>query len=689
MSQTHSSSQKPNKLIDSTSPYLLQHAYNPVEWYPWGEEALQKALTEDKPIIVSIGYSACHWCHVMERESFESEEIAAVMNEHFVNIKVDREERPDVDAVYMDAVQAMGVRGGWPLNAFLMPDAKPFYAGTYFPAQNWTGLLQKISDIFQQNRSELAESATQFQKVISASELKKYGLNPENTEFKTENLDVMYLEIAQSFDAERGGMQKAPKFPMPSIYQFLLHYSQTTENAQNAKSAQIHLEKTLDEMAYGGIYDQIGGGFARYSVDAEWLAPHFEKMLYDNAQLISLYSDAYNLSKKSLYKEVVYQSIQFVADELMSEEGGFYAALDADSEGVEGKYYTWTAEEINQIFKDENERILFNAYYQVKEEGNWEEGVNILHRRLSDEVFVQARKIDLDTLSEHVKKWKEKLSQVRSKRVRPGLDDKILTGWNALMLKGLCNAYQVFGEDSFLKMAKRNAEFLWQKLWNGKYLYRTYKGGEAKITAYLEDYALLMEAYITLYQITFEIHWLHKADILAQYCFENFYDTEEGFFFFTDAKGEKLIARKKEIFDNVIPASNSVMAKNLFYLGLLTDKARYTETAQTMLASTQKILLQSLEYLTNWGQLYCLFAKPMAEVAFIGEKCTTLGLEFTQKQYFPHKILLGSTTESEELPLLAHKTSIEKQTTIYVCFNKSCQLPVYQVEKAWQQIKGN
>ncbi len=689
MSQIHTSSQKPNQLIHSTSPYLLQHAYNPVAWYPWGEEALQKAKDEDKPIIVSIGYSACHWCHVMERESFENEDIAALMNTHFINIKVDREERPDVDAVYMDAVQAMGVRGGWPLNAFLMPDAKPFYAGTYFPPQNWTGLLQKIAEIFQKNRADIAESATQFQQVISASELKKYGLQAQDTDFKAEDLDKMYLEIAQNFDTTRGGMQKAPKFPMPSIYQFLLHYSQTTENAQHAQSAQIHLEKTLDEMAYGGIYDQIGGGFARYSVDADWFAPHFEKMLYDNGQLISLYADAYNLSKKPLYQSVVHQSIAFVARELTSEEGGFYAALDADSEGIEGKFYTWTAQEINQLFEEENERNLFSAYYQIKEKGNWEEGVNILCRKMSDEDFAKKHQLSEATLAAHVERWEETLLNIRNQRIRPGLDDKILTGWNALMLKGLCNAYQVFGEADFLKMATQNAGFLWAKLWNGTHLCRTYKNGEAKIMAYLEDYALLIEAYVALYQVTLEIQWLHRAEILTHYCLENFYDAEEGFFFFTDVKGEKLIARKKEIFDNVIPASNSVMAKNLFYLGLLTDKAHYTDTARTMLASTKKILLQSLEYLTNWGQLYCLFAKPIAEVVLIGKDCASVGLEFTQQQYFPHKILLGSTAECEELPLLAQKTSLEAQTTIYVCFDKSCQLPVQQVTEAWKLIKEN
>ncbi len=680
------SNKKPNQLIHSTSPYLLQHAYNPVEWHEWGEEALQKAINEDKPIIVSIGYSACHWCHVMERESFENEDIAALMNKYFINIKIDREERPDVDAVYMDAVQAMGVRGGWPLNAFLMPDAKPFYAGTYFPPQNWAGLLQRIAEIFQKNRDELSESAAQFQKVISASELQKYGMKAQETTFEPQDLDKMFTQLSQDFDAEYGGMQKAPKFPMPSIYQFLLFYVKTTQNDALAQQATTHLQKTLDEMAYGGIYDQIGGGFARYAVDSFWFAPHFEKMLYDNGQLLSLYADAYLLTRKLLYKEVVYQTIDFAKRELLQEEGGFYAALDADSEGVEGKFYTWTEAEIAQIFTDETELALLKAYYNTKQDGNWEEGVNILHRRQSDEAFTAAKGISLEDLQTYIQTWKKTLLATRANRVRPGLDDKILTGWNALMLKGLCNAYQAFGEAEFLTLAQQNAHFIWEKLYHNGQLYRTYKQGQAKILAYLEDYAALIEAYLVLYQITFEQQWLSRAQVLTNYTLENFYDTQEGFFFFTDAKGEKLIARKKEIFDNVIPASNSIMAKNLYYLGLLTDTAHYKDTVQSMLSSTKKVLLQNLEYLTNWGQLYCLMSQPTAEVVIVGTDCKAYALAIHQQAYNPHKVFVGSHEESNDLPLLSHRTAIEGKTTVYVCVNKTCQLPVQSVQEASKLI---
>ncbi|MEO1654934.1 MAG: thioredoxin domain-containing protein, partial [Bacteroidota bacterium] len=412
-----------------------------MEWYPWGPEALEKAQKEDKPIIVSIGYSACHWCHVMERESFENEDIAALMNHHFVNIKVDREERPDIDAIYMEAVQAMGMQGGWPLNAFLTPEAKPFYAGTYFPPRNWAELLQKIARVFQNEREGLEESAENFRAMIARSEMEKYGLDAQDNEFPLEALDDMVAGISPYFDEERGGMQKAPKFPMPSIYAFLLQYSQLKPSSDLKKQALGQVALTLQEMAWGGIYDQIRGGFARYSVDGDWLVPHFEKMLYDNGQLISLYAQAYQVNPLPLYKDVVYQSIHFVARELRSPEGGFYSALDADSEGEEGKFYVWTFEEIETLFPDEQDRNLLIAYYKIVPEGNWEEGKNILHRRHSDEVFADQHQISLATLQEKIQQWQEVLLQARSKRIRPGLDDKILTSWNALMLKGLVDAY--------------------------------------------------------------------------------------------------------------------------------------------------------------------------------------------------------------------------------------------------------
>ncbi|GAB4404126.1 MAG: thioredoxin domain-containing protein [Microscillaceae bacterium] len=677
----------PNRLAQSTSPYLLQHAFNPVDWFPWGEEALAKARQENKPIIVSIGYSACHWCHVMERESFENEQIATLMNRYFVNIKVDREERPDVDAIYMDAVQAMGVQGGWPLNAFLMPDGRPFYAGTYFPPQNWASLCQKVADIFAQNYEELSASAEQFRQTIARSELEKYGLVAQNKDFLPADLDAMFEGLAPAFDHERGGMQKAPKFPMPSIYRFLLDYAHTTPKAANRQKALAHVEKTLQEMAWGGIYDQIGGGFARYSVDAHWFAPHFEKMLYDNGQLIGLYAQAYQVFQNPLFKQVVYETIDFVNRELTSPEGGFYAALDADSEGVEGKFYTWTSEELESLFPDEAKRQLFAAYYHTTPEGNWEHGYNILYRREEEALICHRFGISETELQAQVQRWKSRLLALRQHRVRPGLDDKILTAWNALMLKGLVEAYQVFGEARFLEMARHNAHFLWENLISERVLYRTYKNGQARLMGYLEDYALLIDAFTSLYEATFALEWLTRARQLTTVAFENFYDPQEGFFFFTDARGEALIARKKEIFDNVIPSSNAVMAKALFRLGLMSEQPLWTETARQMLAKMQRVLLTNVEYLTYWAQLYCLMVKPMAEVVIIGPEAQAMAQALSAMHFYPHKVLLGDKEASEALPLLQNRSAIGGETTFYVCQGQVCQLPVQRLEAAWAQIE--
>lgn len=675
--------QVPNRLIKATSPYLLQHAYNPVDWYPWGEEALQKAQDEDKPIIVSIGYSACHWCHVMERESFENDEVAAIMNRYFVCIKVDREERPDVDAIYMDAIHAMGQRGGWPLNALLTPDAKPFYALTYLPKESWVQLLQNVAQVYQTRRDELEKSAEVYKRAIAASEAEKYGLTIEDLEYSREDLDKMFQSIYQEVDHTRGGTDRAPKFPMPSIWQFLLHYHQLTDSEEALRAAEV----TLTEMAKGGIYDQIGGGFARYSVDADWFAPHFEKMLYDNGQLLSLYADAYNITQKTLYKQVIDQTIAFVARELTSEEGGFYSALDADSEGVEGKFYVWEKADFENAIGTE-EAALAADYYNVTHPVNWEEG-NILHRNLGDEAFAQKHNLSLEDLQQKVQSWNTKLMAVRDQWIRPGLDDKILTSWNGLMLKGLVDAYRVLGKEHYLELALKNARFLKEKVVRENYqLYHSYKNGQATIDAYLEDYAAVAEAYIALYQATFDSQWLHLAKSLTDYAISNFYDEQEGMFFFTDANAEKLIARKKEIFDNVIPASNSIMAKNLYWLHLYFDKSEYLTKARQMLGQLKKVVVENTASAANWGMLYTYFAQPTAEVAIIGEKAQ----EFRQgidSQYFPNKILIGTNEPTDELPLLQNRGLVNSQTTLYVCYDKACQLPVNTTEDAWKQIIGN
>jgi len=669
-----------NRLANESSPYLLQHAHNPVDWFPWGEEALQKAVNENKPILVSIGYSACHWCHVMERESFEKEGIAQVMNERFVCIKVDREERPDVDAIYMDAVQAMGVNGGWPLNVFLMPDAKPFYGLTYLPPQQWANLLVSVRNAFDEHYDQLAESAEGFANHLNMSVAEQYYLTDQSPAFSRETLEAMYEKLAKSFDSALGGPRKAPKFPMPSIYSFLLRYYDVTGNEQ----ALTHSQLTLDRMALGGIYDQLGGGFARYSVDDRWFAPHFEKMLYDNGQLVTLYSEAFSLTKSTLYQQTVYHTIGFIERELTSPEGGFYSALDADSEGVEGKFYTWTTLELQSILGDDF--TWFSELYHITPEGNWEHGRNILHRITTDEDFSRMQALSLAEFHAKLRTAHQKLMAARDGRIRPGLDDKILCSWNGLMLKGLVTAYRVFGEASFLQLAERNAAFIREKLTDSATgrLWHSYKNGKATITGYLEDYAAVIDAYLALYQATFSESYLTEADRLAQYAMTQFWDEADQLFFFTDATGEALIARKKEVFDNVIPASNSMMAHNLYVLSLLLERPEYTERLDAMLGRVQHLLQQNADYLTNWAALYALRVKPTAEIALVGPVAETIRHAIDQR-FYPNKVLAGTASVSS-LPLLESRTTINGQTAIYVCYNRTCQLPVTTVDEAWKLL---
>ena len=668
-----------NKLSQSSSPYLLQHQHNPVEWFPWGAEALEKARKEEKPIIVSIGYSACHWCHVMERESFEDQEVARLMNQHYVCIKVDREERPDVDQIYMDAIQAMGLQGGWPLNVFLSPEQKPFYGGTYFPKQNWLQLLGNVATAYREKREELEESAEKFTEALQMSESQKYGLEPHTAEFKEEELEGFYQKFSKNFDTKKGGLSRAPKFPMPSHWLFLLRFWATT----GRKEALEQVNTTLREMAWGGIYDQLGGGFARYSVDAEWFAPHFEKMLYDNGQLISLYSEAYTASQNPLFKKVVYQTIGWAEREMLSPEGGFYAALDADSEGEEGKFYCWEFREVEEILGREAE--IFSDYYNLDEQGNWENGKNILHRRESIGDFAHKYELDPEELQQLLAEAELKLFREREKRIRPGLDDKILAGWNGLMLKGLADAYAAFGEPSFLDLALRNARFIDQHMQQENKLMRNFKNGKASIAGYLEDYALVIEAYLRLYEVCFQEEWLYKAKKLLKYCLENFWDEEEKLFFYTDAGSEKLIARKKELFDNVIPSSNSVMALNLYRLGILLDVQHYQLLARQMLGAAHKLLLAEPQYFTYWGCLYTHFARPTAEIAIVGPEHHAFSQRIYQQRYHPNKVMCAAE-KGGTLPLLENRQAEERKTTVYVCYNQSCQKPVHSPEEALELL---
>ncbi len=669
----------PNHLINETSPYLLQHAYNPVDWYPWGSEALEKAKNENKPILVSIGYSSCHWCHVMERESFENDSIAAIMNKYFINIKVDREERPDVDQIYMDAVQAMGGNGGWPLNVFLLPNQKPFYGGTYFPPSGWIELLKNIDTAYKGRRDELEGAANSLAKSLSSSELEKYNLSPQKSEFHVDELDSMYSKLSKRFDTTLGGMDRAPKFPMPGSWQFLLNYYAVSKD----EKALSQLTLTLDEIAKGGIYDQVGGGFARYSVDAEWLVPHFEKMLYDNGQLVSLYSNAYKLTKSSLYKHVVYQTIDWLKREMTDPSGGFYAALDADSEGVEGKFYIWTKAEFDEVVG--KNAALMTAFYNVTDEGNWEHGNNILHNKLSNEEFAKANGISIDELTEIVNSTNKALLDKRASRIRPGLDDKVLAAWNGLMIKGLIDAYEAFGEEEFLTLATTNANFIQDRMIIDGRLKRTFKEDKASIDAYLEDYAFVIQAFTALYQATFDEKWLKEADSLMKHANANFFDEKEQFYFFTDNESEALIARKKEVFDNVIPASNSQMAINLYTIGTLLDNEDYLEKSRHMLSSMARLVLEEPNYTYNWGILYEMMSFGSAEVAIVGDEAELIRKQLAE-HFYPFKILMGTKTESQ-LPLMEYKTMVNDKTTIYVCYNKTCKLPVNSFEAALKQLK--
>ncbi|MFD2721649.1 thioredoxin domain-containing protein [Hymenobacter monticola] len=686
-----------NRLAQETSPYLQQHAHNPVDWYPWGPEALNRAKVEQKPILVSIGYAACHWCHVMERESFENDAVAEVMNRHFVCIKVDREERPDVDQVYMDALHAMGLQGGWPLNVFLTSEAKPFYGGTYFPKGNWLKLLANIGEAYAgEHRAELEQSAERFMEVIGASELQKYGVQNLNAAQEADysalqaigvapktgpagvsgdEFKLLVYNLSTQFDRERGGMNRAPKFPMPGIWRFLLRAYAISGSPAVLNQAVL----TLREMAWGGIYDQVHGGFARYSVDAEWLAPHFEKMLYDNGQLVSLYSEAFQLTQEELFREVVYDTIEFVRLELTNAEGGFYSSLDADSEGEEGKFYVFTKDELREILGDEEP--LFSAYYNCTALGNWEHGRNILHRRQSDADFAAAHQITPGMVPELVAGWKQKIMAVRATRVRPGLDDKVLTSWNALMLQGLTDAYRAFGEPEFLVMAEHNAAFIQKNLRNGAGLFRTCKNGRASISGFLEDYALVIQAYISLYEVSFTESWLREAEALTEYVLANFFDPTETQFFYTNRQAEALIARKKELMDNVIPGSNSVMAHNLRRLGRHLENLRYTDLAANMLAQVRHVVVKQGQHLANWASLYAALLRPGAEIAIIGPEAEDFREELS-RQFLFDVILAGTETQSE-LPLLKLlKTPDRGRTAIHICRNQACLAPVYSVAEA-------
>ena len=666
-----------NALINETSPYLLQHAHNPVNWHPWNKKTLDKAKREDKLLLISIGYSACHWCHVMEHESFEDSVVAKIMNDNFICVKVDREERPDVDQIYMTAVQLMNQRGGWPLNCIALPDGRPFWGGTYFRKNDWEKQITGLANAYQNDRARVLEFAEKLSNGIKQVEM--VVKNPKQEEFSWKDVDNMVSPWAKRFDNTEGGSNGSPKFPMPNAYNFLLRYAHLSDN----KEVLDHVELTLDKIAYGGIYDQIGGGFARYSTDKFWKAPHFEKMLYDNGQLVSLYSEAFLKFKNPLYKDVVFESLEFIERELLNETGAFYSALDADSEGEEGKFYVWNEPQLQLFIRDDFP--IFKDYYNVNSKGLWEHGNYILLRGKTKQEIAKKHKISVSDLNSKIGNWKQILMAERDKRIRPGLDDKSLTSWNALMLKGYIDAYMTFGEKHHLDIALRNANFIanTQLQSDGK-LWHSYKDERSTINAYLEDYSITIAAFVKLYEATFDEEWLNLSEQMMEYTITHFYDKNSGMFFFTSDLDPELIARKMEINDNVIPASNSVMANSLYNLGIILDKEHYKKMSRTMLNNIKEDMSSYGSGYANYANLMLKLIHPYYEVVVVGkdahEKCLQIN-----KEYKPNKLFIGSF-EKSKIPLLEEKF-VEGQTMIYVCENKVCQMPTTSIIKAQKLLK--
>lgn len=672
-----------NNLIYETSPYLLQHAHNPVNWHAWNDETLALAKKENRLLLISIGYSSCHWCHVMEHESFENEEVAEVMNTNYINIKIDREERPDIDQVYMNAVQLMTGSAGWPLNCIALPDGRPVWGGTYFKKEQWVKSLHQIADIHQKSPKKLIEYAEKLTEGIQQSDL--ITLNKDTINFNKEYLNNAIDKWQTRFDKNFGGMNRSPKFPMPNNYHFLLRYAYQTKNIK----LQNFVNTTLTKMALGGIFDQVGGGFARYSTDKKWHIPHFEKMLYDNGQLVSLYSDAYTANKNNLYKETVYNTLRFIERELMDLSGGFYSSLDADSlnekeELEEGVFYVWKKEELKNIIPDFD---LFSDYYNINSYGLWEHENYNLIRSYSDKEFSKTHNISVSKIKKQVLNWQKLLLINRSKKPRPRLDDKILTSWNALMLKGYIDAYKAFNDSHFLNIALKNATFIESNLLkkDGS-LFHNYKNGMASINGYLADYSLLIDAYISLYKITFNEKWLHLSKRLTNYTLLHFSDSKSKMFFFTSNNDTKLITRKIESDDNVIPASNSIMAKNLFYLSHYYNNKSYLERSKQMLHNITTPMKKYPPAYSNWLGLYTNYAYPYYEVAISGKEAL-LKIKEINKEYIPNKLVCGSNTNSK-LSLLQNRFS-KDQTLIYVCVNNACRLPTEQSKIAITQLKNN
>ena len=670
-----------NSLIHESSPYLLQHAHNPVNWHPWGQEVLDLAKSDNKLLIISVGYAACHWCHVMEHESFEDEEVAQVMNTHFYSIKVDREERPDIDMVYMSAVQIMTGSGGWPMNVVALPDGRPIWGGTYFKKEDWKNTLLQIAKLYKDSPDKLYEYAQQLGAGLNSMQLIPKNPTPESDLDR----DFILNKLEQNFDWKYGGTKQAPKFAIPSNFEFLLKQTQLS----TSDHIQEFLDLSLTKISFGGIYDHIAGGFSRYSVDEKWHVPHFEKMLYDNAQLVSLYSKAYAVTKKDWYREVTTQTLDFIKQELTSELGSFYSSLDADSHDKkgnlrEGAFYTWSADELQELLKEDFD--LFKEYYNVNSFGKWEHDEYVLIRTEEDSEFLKKHGLSVSEFKPIKQHWISTLTIERNSRDKPRLDDKQLTSWNALMVTGYVDAYKALQESEYLETAIKNARFIQDNLLKPEgYLHRSYKNGKSSINGYLEDYAFVIESFIYLYQVTFNTEWLNTSRQLMDYCISQFQDPESGLFYFTSKQDQPLITRSYELSDNVIPASNSVMAHNLFKLSKYFHLNDYYKMSKKMLKAVTAQITDYPQGYSNWLNLDLNFKNGFYEVVIMGPNAQEI-LQELNTYFLPNILIAGSNMENESLPLLAQRFK-EGEDLIYVCTNGACQLPVTTITSALELIK--
>lgn len=681
-----------NRLANETSPYLLQHKDNPVNWYPWGEEALQKAKAENKPIFLSVGYSACHWCHVMEHESFENEATAAIMNEHFICIKVDREERPDIDEIYMNAVQMMTGQGGWPMSVFLTPDLKPFYGGTYYPPRDMYGrpgfptVLNTLANAWKERKDEIVSSAEQLTEQIQHS----FTIAGEDQDINIKTVDTGCQQVVSRFDKYFGGFGGAPKFPHSMDISLLLRYYHRAGKADVLHAIEFSLEK----MALGGIYDQIGGGFHRYATDAKWLIPHFEKMLYDNALLAVTYTEAYQLTKKPLYEKTVRETLDYVLREMTSPEGGFYSSQDADSEGEEGKFFIWSPDEIYAVSGEEHGKIVC-AYYDVTQAGNFEHGKSVLSIPKEEQTIAEQFSISVDELRKRIQDANQKLMAEREKRVKPGRDDKTLADWNGLMISAMAFAGNVFQEQRYKDAAVKACEFAASKLWNNESnrLWHTYKDGRAHTNGFLSDYANLAAGMLDTYEAVRDPKWLKMAVQLTDAMIANFWDETNGGFFYTGNDHETLIARTKNPMDNAVPSGNSTAAMVLLRLGEMTGNAEYKEKAHQTFSAFSALISQMPSAFTHTLSAMDFHLSSPKEIVLSAEDEEDLQT-FQQalfSRFMPNKVVIYNTKQHRETvaelsAIVEGKQSIEEKTTAYVCENFTCQLPVTAVDDFIQQL---